>query len=340
MKVLVTGSSGLIGRYVVKELLDCGHTVVGLDNLSKYMHDDFASFEHSRYELVKGDAKDIDLLKDLLKDCDQFVAGAALVGGIGYFHKYAYDLLAENERITSAAFDAAIWAHRNAGLKKITVISSSMVFERTEAFPSAEKDLCKSPPPESAYGFQKLATEYFARAAYVQYGLPYTIVRPFNCVGIGEGAYRERSDSGVGGGQMHLTHVVPDIICKVLKGQDPLHILGSGKQVRHYTYAGDIARGVRVCLEHPSALNEDFNISTDVSTSVLDLASLVWEKIHRGNNPFAYTSDTPFEHDVQCRIPCVEKAKSILGFEAETPLGDVLDELIPWVKSHVEAGHL
>src|SRR5258707_1030661 len=101
MKILVTGAAGFIGGYLVEELLAAGHEVVGLDNFSKYGELAQASAANPRYRLVVGDAKDSRLLTDLLADCDHFVAGAAMIGGISYFHSYAYDLLAENERITA-----------------------------------------------------------------------------------------------------------------------------------------------------------------------------------------------------------------------------------------------
>ena len=92
-----------------------------------------------------------------------------MIGGISYFHEFAYDLIAENERITAAAFDAALHAHKHAQLQKITVISSSMVFENTKEYPTPEGAQRRCPPPSSTYGFQKLATEYFAQGAWEQY---------------------------------------------------------------------------------------------------------------------------------------------------------------------------
>jgi nucleoside-diphosphate-sugar epimerase len=337
MKILVTGSAGFIGGYLVAELLERGHEVVGIDNFSKYGRV-FKSYDsHAGFRFVEGDAKDVGLLKQLAADCDQIVAAAAIIGGISMFHELAYDLIAENERITAAIFDAAIHAFKHNKLKKINVMSSSMVFESTSTYPTAEGEQLKCPPPMSTYGFQKLACEYFAKGAFEQYGLPYTIIRPFNAVGIGEKRARVEKEIMSGNVRLAMSHVVPDLVQKVFKGQNPLHILGSGGQVRHYTYAGDLARGIRVCIESEKALNEDFNISTSQSTTVLELAQLIWKKIN-GDKPFKFTSDEPFKYDVQKRVPSVEKAKRLLSFEAETTLDMALDEVIPWIEKQIAVG--
>lgn len=337
MKILVTGSAGFIGGYVIEELLKHNYIVVGVDNYSKYGRLVKSYNSHPRYRFVEGDAKNTNLLKELIKDCDQVIAGAAMIGGISYFHEYAYDLLAENERIIASTFDAAIWAFKHKRLKKINVLSSSMVFEQTKKFPTPEGAQLQYPPPKSTYGFQKLACEYYCKGAWEQYKLPYTIIRPFNCVGIGE--HRALSDKTIYSGNVKLamSHALPDLVQKVLKGQNPLHILGDGKQIRHYTYGGDLATGIRLCIEKPKAKNDDFNISTDQSTTVLELAKLIWRRINK-NKPFRYVSDQPFQYDVQKRIPDTKKAKKILGFEAKTSLESVLDEIIPWVKKQIELG--
>ncbi|SRR6266498_2511404 len=336
--VLVTGSSGFIGGYVVAELLRRGHSVVGLDNFSKYGKVSKSYDEDPRYRLVEGDARDTALMRRLASEADHLVAGAAMIGGISYFHTYAYDLLAANERIIASTCDAAIAAHQSGRLRKVTYLSSSMVFESATDWPSAEGQERRIPPPLSSYGFQKLGVEYFARAAHEQYGVPYTIVRPFNCVGIGE--CRAAGDTEVLSGNVKLamSHVVPDLVQKVLKGQDPLHILGDGSQVRHYTYGGDLARGIVTAMEHPGAVGEDFNLSTSVSTTVLELAELIWLKIKGPGVPFRYVSDPPFEHDVQHRVPAVGKARQVLGFEAATTLPAMLDEVIPWVAHAIANG--
>jgi len=337
MKVLVTGASGFICGYLVADLLNGGHEVVGVDNFSKYGPVRRSFDTDPRYRLVEGDAKDAELLTELAAGCDQVVAGAAMIGGISYFHEFAYDLLAENERICAATFDAALTAFRRGSLQKITVLSSSMVFESTAVFPTPEGAQLTSPPPRSTYGFQKLASEYFARGAHEQYGLPYTIVRPFNCVGIGERRALRDHDVMSGNVKLAMSHVVPDLVQKVLKEQDPLHILGDGNQVRHYTYGGDLARGIRLAMESERALNEDFNLSTARSTTVSDLAGLIWRKIHGPDRPFRFVSDEPYQHDVQMRVPDVTKARDVLGFEATTSLEDMLDEVIPWIRDEIAA---
>lgn len=340
MRVLVTGAAGFINGYLVAELLEAGHEVVGVDNFSKYGRVAKSYDDHPRYRFVEGDAKDAGLLTALAADCDQVVAAAAMIGGISYFHEFAYDLLAENERILAATFDAAIGARRSGRLERIVVISSSMVFESTTVFPTPEGAQLTSPPPVSTYGFQKLASEYFAKGAWEQYGLPYTIVRPFNCVGIGERRALRDTDVMSGNVKLALSHVVPDLVLKTLKGQDPLHILGDGSQVRHYTYGGDLARGIRTAMESPRAVNDDFNLSTARSTTVLELAEAIWREVHGPARPFRYVSDPPFEHDVQLRVPDVRKARDVLGFEATTSLDAMLAEVVPWIRGELEAGRL
>jgi nucleoside-diphosphate-sugar epimerase len=140
--------------------------------------------------------------------------------------------------------------------------------------------------------------------------------------------------------KLAMSHVVPDLCQKVLKGQDPLHILGDGNQVRHYTYGGDLAHGIRLAMESPHALNEDFNISTARSTTVRELAGLIWKKVHGPERPLNLVSDPPYEHDVQMRVPDVSKAREVLGFEATTTLDEMLDEVIPWIREEIGAGRI
>lgn len=337
--VLVSGSAGFIGGYVVQELLRAGYAVVGIDNYSKYGKVEKSYDKHPDYTFYQEDARDVALMTKLLMDCDHFIAGAALIGGISYFHAYPYDLLATNERIMAAECDAAIAAHDKGKLKKVTYLSSSMVFESAAHWPSVEGDETKIPPPLSSYGFQKLAVEYFAKAAWDQYQLPYTIVRPFNCVGIGEGRALADADVASGNIKLAMSHVVPDLVSKIVQGQDPLHILGNGDQIRHYTYGGDLAQAIVVAMESGAAYNNDFNLSTAQSTNVTELAQVIWKKI-RGEAPLSIVHDPAYEYDVQKRVPDVTKAAQVLGVACTTTLDAMLDEVIPWVTQAVADGRL
>lgn len=339
--VLVTGDRGFIGTYIVEELLERGHTVVGIDNDSKYGPQAKAFDDNKNYVHYTMDVRDEAGLYNIMHSykIDRAIFGAALIGGISYFHRYAYTLLATNEQIMASQFNAAIRAMRDDELKRVLVVSSSMVYENVWGWPSYEGDELNSPPPTSSYGFQKLACEYFARAAWDEFGLPYTIVRPFNCVGIGEKRALGDAEVYSGNVQLAMSHVVPDLIQKCAKGQFPLRILGDGSQIRHYTYGADLAKGIVVALFHPNAVNNDFNLSSAVPTTVLELASKIWEWYYPGV-PLKVEHDEPYPYDVKMRSPSVAKAKKILGWEAETSLDSMLAIVIPWVDKQVQEGNI
>lgn len=339
MTILLTGSAGFIGSYLTEALLDKGHKVIGIDNFSKYGYVKKSFDTNKNYHLYKGDIKNVARMKKLARQSDYIVALGAKIGGISYFHEYAYDLLAENDRIIASTFDAAIDAFQRKKLKKIIVVSSSMVYESTTTFPTVEATLPKTYPPQSTYGFQKLSCEYYAKGAYEQYGLPYTIVRPFNCVGIGESRMKSGKEVKSGTVKLAMSHVIPDLVQKICKGQGPVHILGNGKQIRCYTYGKDIAEGIVKAIFSPKAENEDFNISTSETTTVLQLAKLIWRKVYP-KKPFRYVLEKGYMYDVQKRIPDATKAKKLLDFEATTTLSDMLDIVIPWIQEQIIAGEI
>ena len=151
-------------------------------------------------------------------------------------------------------------------------VSSSMVFERAELFPTPEEYLPDCPVPLSAYGFSKLTGEVYCRAAHEEHGLPYTICRPFNAYGPGE----------VPDAEPGIAHAVPDLIEKVLSGQRPLQIFGSGEQTRTLTHVDDIADGIVTAMGSPAGLNEDFNISASRELTVAEIAAHHLGGVRRG----------------------------------------------------------
>lgn len=333
MKILLTGSQGFIGSYICQELLNNNYKVIGVDNYSKYGVVKRPQDKHENFTLYIEDVLSNNFFDIVDKEKpDMIIAGAAMIGGISYFHKYAYDLLATNERILAQTFDAAIKGHQQGWLKRIIVLSSSMVFEETKVYPTPEIEIKNCPPPSSTYGFQKLASEYFAKGAWEQYQLPYTIIRPFNCVGVGEEDSISEHEVTSGNIKLMMSHVLPDLVNKILKGQDPLHILGCGDQVRCYTNGLDLARGIRLTIESENAINNDFNLSTPVATTVLELAELIWS-ILKPNEDFRHVCDVGFEYDVQKRVPDTTKAREVLGFEAKVSLKESVEEVINYMKN-------
>jgi nucleoside-diphosphate-sugar epimerase len=333
MKILLTGSQGFIGSYICNELLNNNHTVIGVDNYSKYGKVVRPHDTHKNFKLYELNVLDTEFLNVVdIEKPDMILAGAAMIGGISYFHKFAYDLMATNERIMAQTFDAAIKGYQDGYLKRIIVMSSSMVYESTDVYPTPEELISKIPPPLSTYGFQKLACEYFAKGAYEQYGLPYSIVRPFNCVGVGEEDSITEHEVTSGNIKLMMSHVLPDLVNKILKGQNPLHILGCGDQVRCYTNGIDLAHGIRLVIESDKAINNDFNISTSTATSVLELSEKIWGYL-RPDEPFTHVCETGYEYDVQKRVPDTSKAKELLGFEAIITLDNSIQEVINYMKN-------
>jgi nucleoside-diphosphate-sugar epimerase len=332
--VLVTGSQGFIGSYLCNELLNKGYRVIGIDNYSKYGKVVRAHDKNPNFILLEGDVNKV-ISSYQLADVDYIIGLAAMIGGISYFHKYAYDLLAANERIMASTFDKAIELYTKHQLKRIVILSSSMVFENTKVFPTPEEEVKKCPPPLSTYGFQKLATEYFCRGAYEQYKLPYTLLRPFNCVGIGEEeAVSDDCSMYVGNIKMLMSHVLPDLIFKALHlgPNDEMPILGNGDQVRHYTNGKDLARGIVMAMESENAINEDFNLSHNRPLTVKELAEIVWKKIH--GTELKLQHHKAFEYDVLYRSPDTSKAKKLLNFEATIDIDESVDEVIAWMKNN------
>ena len=247
---------------------------------------------------------------------------AAIVGGIANFHKLPHTLT----EVNNALYNAVIRAALEVGVERFTYVSSSMIFERAQVYPTPESYLPDCPVPLSAYGFSKLTGEVYCKAAHDEHGLPYTICRPFNAYGPGE-----LPDDEPG-----IAHAVPDLIRKALAGQRPLPIFGSGEQTRTLTHVDDIADGIVTAMASDAAENEDFNISASEELTVAEIARLVWEAC--GNDPAAFELEhlPAFEVDVQRRWPSVEKAERLLGWRARIEPREGIDRTAEWLRRVVE----
>jgi UDP-glucose 4-epimerase len=312
-RVLVTGGAGTIGAAVVRRLLaDPAYEVRVSDERPA------PQWMREGCEVRTGDLRLPGQALKAMKGCAQVIHLAAIVGGIANFHRLPHTLT----EVNNALYNSVIRAALDLEVERFVYVSSSMVFERAELFPTPEDYLPQCPAPISAYGFSKLTGEVYCRAAHDEHGFPYTICRPFNAYGPGE-----MPDSEPG-----IAHAVPDLINKVLSGQRPLEIFGSGEQTRTLTHVDDIADGLVTAMGSPAALNEDFNISASRELTVLEIARIVWEACGEDPDAFALAHLPAFSVDVQRRWPSVEKARKLLGWQARIEVEEGIAQTVRWLR--------
>lgn len=314
-RVLVTGGVGTIGAAVVRRLLSDPRFEVRIAD-----HRPAPAWMREGCEVHTADLRELQSAREALTGCSHVIHLAAIVGGIANFHKLPHTLTQVNNALTGAIVQASV----DLGVERFVYVSSSMVFERATEFPTTEEHVLTCPAPRSAYGFSKLSGEVYARAAHDEHGLRYTICRPFNAYGPGE--LPDRDEPGI-------AHAVPDLIAKVLAGQSPLEIFGSGEQTRTLTHVDDIADGVVTAMASAAGENEDFNISASEELTVAEIARIIWEACGRRPEDFALAHLPSFEVDVQRRWPSVEKARRLLGWEAQVPLRDGIAATVEWLRT-------
>jgi UDP-glucose 4-epimerase len=312
-RVLVTGGAGTIGAAVVRRLLRD-------PNFEARVSDQREApvWMREGCEVHTGDLRVLDEARKAMRGCTHVIHLAAIVGGIANFHKLPHTLTEVNNALYNAVFRAAL----DEDVERFTYVSSSMVFEQAQSFPTREDYLPDCPTPVSAYGFSKLTGEVYCRAAHAEHGLPFTICRPFNAYGPGEMPENEPG----------IAHAVPDLIRKSLQGLKPLPIFGTGEHTRTLTHVDDIADGIVVATGHEAALNEDFNISAGEELTVAEIARICWEAC--GNDPaeLEFEHLPSFEVDVVRRWPSVEKAERLLGWKARIGVHEGIAQTVEWLR--------
>jgi UDP-glucose 4-epimerase len=312
-RVLVTGGAGTIGSAVVKRLLgDPAYEVRVSDQREA------PQWMREAAEIHTGDLRELEQAREATAGCSQVIHLAAIVGGIANFHRLPHTLT----EVNNALYNAVVRAALDHDVERFVYVSSSMVFERADVFPTPEEYLPQCPAPRSAYGFSKLTGEVYCRAAHEEHGLPFTICRPFNAYGPGE-----MPDDEPG-----IAHAVPDLIRKTLAGAHPLPIFGSGEQTRTLTHVDDIADGVVAAMSSPAGLNEDFNISASRELTVAEIARVVWRACDRDPDEFELEHLPSFPVDVQRRWPSVEKARRLLGWSSAIEVEDGIADTVRWLR--------
>ena len=312
-RVLVTGGAGTIGAAVVRRLVADPDWEVRVADQAEP-----AQWIREACEVVAGDLRDKAAAREAVAGCTHVIHLAAIVGGIRNFHELPFTLLETNTGLYNGVFQASL----DERVERLVYVSSSMVFERATEFPTTEEHIRDTPIPDSAYGFSKLAGEVYCRALHDEFGLPYTICRPFNAYGPGEMPADEPG----------IAHMVPDLIRKVLAGQQPLEIFGSGEQTRTITHIDDIADGIVTAMANPAGENEDFNISAGEEMTVAETARVIWEECGKPPEDFALEHLPTFQVDVPRRWPSVEKARRLLGWEARIGVREGIRQTVDWLR--------
>jgi UDP-glucose 4-epimerase len=308
-KVLVTGAAGTIGQAVTRRLLDDPDWEIRASDQRE-----MPEWIAASAEVHSGDLRDRSEALRAAAGCDHVIHLAAIVGGIANFHQLPYTLTDVNSSLYNGVIGAAV----ETGVERFVYVSSSMVFENAQLFPTPESYLPECPVPTSAYGFSKLAGEHWVRAAHDEHGLPFTICRPFNAYGPG------------------IAHAVPDLIrkCLALPSDDaPLPIFGDGTHTRTLTHVDDIADGIVTAMAAPAGLNEDFNISAGRELTVAQIAEIIWNACGRDPGKFALETGPSFEVDVVRRWPDVSKAEDVLGWKAKIEVEDGVADTVAWLRA-------
>jgi len=312
-RVLVTGGAGTIGAAVVRRLLSDPDFEVRVSDQREA-----PDWMREGCEVHRGDLRALDEARKAMRGCSHVIHLAAIVGGIANFHKLPHTLTEVNNALYNAVFRAAL----DEDVERFTYVSSSMVFEQADQYPTREDYLPDCPVPRSAYGFSKLTGEIYCRAAHDEHGLPYTICRPFNAYGPGEMPENEPG----------IAHAVPDLIRKSLQRLRPLPIFGTGEHTRTLTHVDDIADGIVTATGSAAALNEDFNISASEELTVAEIARICWRLSGNAPDDLEFEHLPSFEVDVVRRWPSVEKAERLLGWKARIGVEEGIAVTVAWLR--------
>jgi len=302
---------------VIPLLMEKGHTVIGIDNFARY-----GEIERERkYEFIRGDLTDPEFVDKVVRDVDAVMQAAALIYGVGGFNKYPADILSKDINLHQNIMQAML---KN-GVKKMVYISSSMVYERCQTQPSKEADVDDSLIPSTDYGLSKLVGERITRAFHRQYGIEFTIWRPFNII----------TPHEVGESDLGLSHVFADYIKNIIKEEKTeIPIIGDGGQVRCFTWIGDVARGIADFSFDERAANQTFNLGNPEPITMKQLAGIIYDgakskNLINGNGTgLSFKTEKSFPDDVRIRIPDVSKAKEVLGWEPTLKVSESVERCL------------
>jgi UDP-glucose 4-epimerase len=303
---LVTGGAGFMGSHVAHHLLNMGHDVVVLDDLSGGFVDNVpvgATFVH-------GSLLDHALVDRLFEKCSftyvYHLAAYAAEGLSHFIKRFNY----QNNLIASVNLINACVNHN----VKCLVFTSSIAVYGAGQSPMSEE---MTPAPEDSYGIAKFAVEQELKASHEMFGLDYIIFRPHN-------VYGENQNIGD-----RYRNVVGIFMNQILRGE-PMTIFGDGAQIRAFTYINDVAPGIAASVDLPSARNQIFNIGADVPHTVNDLSRIVSEAM--GTECSVIHLDP--RNEVKVAFSNHARAERVFGKQGSTSLRDGIRTMAKWVRVH------
>ena len=311
-RIFVSGGCGFIGSTLVERLIDDNEIVV-YDNMRRDALSAKPVAQHPSLQIVSGDVEDFPRMRDAMKDA-QIVVHCAAIAGIDTVIKEPVDTMRVNLIGTANVLEAA---SQLPSLERLLDFSTSEVFGAQAFRVDETHDTPIGVVGEArwTYAVSKIAGEHLAHAYHAQHQLPTVVVRPFNIYGpgqVGEGALRT-------------------FILRALKNQD-MEIHGDGNQIRAWCYVEDFIQGLLLCLSHPQAVGESFNIGNARAViTIYGLAQTVVRvlgassRIHFSQKNYA---------DVELRVPSVSKAKEVLGFDAKIDLEEGIKRTADWYQQH------
>jgi UDP-glucose 4-epimerase len=310
-RIFITGGAGFIGTTLARRLVD-QNDVVAIDNLHRDALSGTTLAEHPNFTFHQADVLDADAMIELARGATHVVHCAA-IAGVDTVLESPVRTMRVNLIGTYNVLEAAVATLGT--VERFLDFSTSEVFG-THAFRVQEGEVSTIGSVGEArwtYAVSKLAGEHMAHAYHDELALPTVTVHPFNVYGPGQ----------IGGGAIRA------FIEGALAGRD-LTIHGDGSQIRAWCYVDDMVAGCLICLEHPDAVGQTFNIGNPRSTvTIYDLA----QRVRRLTGADVDIVFQPLHYaDVELRIPNVEKAREVLGFEARVDLDDGLERTIAWYR--------
>ena len=314
MRILVTGGAGFIGSHLSEALLESGHEVWALDDLSTGRLENLATFQrHPRFRFLEGDVTDPSLVKGLVAQCDRLYHLAAAVG-VKYVLENPLRSLLTNIRGSEVVLEAC--AEHD---QRVILFSSSEVYGKGVTVPFSEDDDRVLGPTHKlrwSYACGKSVDECLAQAYWQQRQLPVTVVRCFNTCGPRQtGAY------GM---------VIPNMVERALRG-DPILVYGDGQQTRCFSAVQDVVRGVLLLADARVTWGEIYNIGTAEEISIADLASRIREKCGGRSTIELVDYETIYGRsfeDMRRRVPNLRKIETAVGYRPAIALDRLLDMTI------------